>query len=238
MLWCMAVSATVVSARAGLTVPAGSPLAAFNVMLTVAPEVSGAARRALLAEAEGIWRHEGVTLRWLSGGEEADGAPALRVLIIPRLAANSGSTAERWAAGELVRFEGSGAIAIASISGAQRILDEARRKDLGTTSLSSVADERRLGVVLGRTVAHEIGHYLLHTNTHAERGLMRAAFDAREFTDLRTGSFRLDDKAGQWIRQRLLQTTSWSALIDALVAHAPSSAERQPGAGGFSYARP
>ena len=27
--------------------------------------------------------------------------------------------------------------------------------------------ERRIGVVLGRAVAHEIGHYLLQTNTHA-----------------------------------------------------------------------
>ena len=55
--------------------------------------------------------------------------------------------------------------------------------------------DHRLGVVLGRAVAHEIGHYLLHTNTHARRGLMRARIEAREFADLRSGSFRLDEAA-------------------------------------------
>jgi hypothetical protein len=37
--------------------------------------------------------------------------------------------------------------------------------------------------VLGRAVAHEIGHYLLATATHANRGLMRASIDASEFAD-------------------------------------------------------
>ena len=39
--------------------------------------------------------------------------------------------------------------------------------------------EQRLGLVLGRAVSHEIGHYLLQTNTHATRGLMRARIAAR-----------------------------------------------------------
>ena len=52
-----------------------------------------------------------------------------------------------------------------------------------------------LGVVLGRAVAHEIGHYLLQTNTHASEGLMRASIDAREFADLRSRAFRLDEAA-------------------------------------------
>ena len=59
--------------------------------------------------------------------------------------------------------------------------------------------DRRLGVVLGRAVAHEIGHYLLQTNTHAKRGLMRAKIDAREFADLRSGSFRLDAAAETYL---------------------------------------
>jgi hypothetical protein len=50
----------------------------------------------------------------------------------------------------------------------------------------------KLGIVLGRAVAHEIGHYLLQSNAHSTYGLMRASIDAREFADLRSGSFRLD----------------------------------------------
>ena len=63
-------------------------------------------------------------------------------------------------------------------------------------------DERRLGKVLGRTVAHEIGHYLLDTPTHARSGLMRPNFDAFEFTDLRDGAFALDRAAAAWLRKR------------------------------------
>ena len=43
---------------------------------------------------------------------------------------------------------------------------------------------RRAGVaprpVLGRAIAHEIGHLLLNTNSHPEGGLMRAAWSQRE----------------------------------------------------------
>ena len=61
-------------------------------------------------------------------------------------------------------------------------------------------DEQRLGVVLGRALAHEIGHYLLDTATHARNGLMRPQFDAVEFTDLREGTFSLDRDAAAWLR--------------------------------------
>ena len=50
-------------------------------------------------------------------------------------------------------------------------------------------------MVLGRAVAHEIGHYLLRTQTHAQRGLMRAAINAPEFADPQSRSFRLDEAA-------------------------------------------
>jgi hypothetical protein len=54
--------------------------------------------------------------------------------------------------------------------------------------------EYRLGLVLGRAVAHEIGHFLLRTNAHSDSGLMRASIGAREFADPRADSFQLDDE--------------------------------------------
>ena len=47
----------------------------------------------------------------------------------------------------------------------------------------------------GTALAHEIGHYLLQTDTHAVDGLMRARIQAEEFADLRRGTFRLDKAA-------------------------------------------
>jgi hypothetical protein len=62
--------------------------------------------------------------------------------------------------------------------------------------------------VLGRALAHEIGHFLLGTRTHAERGLMRAQFTAKEFVDLRPGTFTLDTKATAWLARRVRSDTS------------------------------
>ena len=78
---------------------------------------------------------------------------------------------------------------MASITTALRIVDAS--PELPLVDLPAMA-QYKLGVVLGRAVAHEIGHYLLQSNTHSSYGLMRASIDAREFADLRTGAFRLD----------------------------------------------
>ena len=45
-----------------------------------------------------------------------------------------------------------------------------------------VADAARVDrrVVLGRAIAHEIGHLLLNTSRHADHGLMRAIWSPRE----------------------------------------------------------
>ena len=90
------------------------------------------------------------------------------------------------------------ALAIASVSAARQVLDAAGLAD-GPAAIVS----HRLGVVLGRAVAHEIGHFLLNTSGHARQGLMRARIDARDFADLRDGGFGLDDEAALWARTAL-----------------------------------
>jgi hypothetical protein len=192
MLTCIALGA-VETAPTATVLAAGtsSRFPLLNLRLTVSEGLPGMSRRALMSETEAIWRQGHIRLRWLAGGAEPDSEATLRVLVTPR-AVTSASDGQRWPVGELLRFEGSGAIAIASITGAERIVEESRRYRL--IDLPD-AREHRLGVVLGRAVAHEIGHYLLKTNTHATRGLMRASIDAREFADIGAATFRLDDAA-------------------------------------------
>jgi hypothetical protein len=60
-----------------------------------------------------------------------------------------------------------------------------------------------LGTVLGRAMAHELGHYFLDTATHASRGLMRARFEPGEFSDIRSTAFALDAEAVAWLRSRI-----------------------------------
>lgn len=144
--------------------------------------------RALRTEAAAIWHRSGIDLHWLTS-EAAD--PSLRVLVSPQAVATHGGQAQ-WTLGELLRFDDQAAIAVVSIAGAQRIVDQSRQ-----SRVFDVGDQRdyRLGVVLGRAVAHEVGHFLLRTNTHATSGLMRATINAHEFADISSRAFGLDEAA-------------------------------------------
>ena len=183
-----------------------TPLYSLTALLSVTPDLSGAARGALIAEAERIWRREGVKLTWPTAS--VDESAPLRILVITRREAAKGGN-ERWAVGELVPQTGQRALAIASIAAAERVLAEADARRLQLLE-SRESGDYRLGLVLGRAVAHEIGHYLLGTATHADRGLMRASIDAREFADPGARTFTLDEAAGDWLRNRLTQTTDGS----------------------------
>jgi len=196
MLWPITISAA-------SSVP---PVYSLTALLTVAPDLSALAQRTLTAEAERIWQREGVRLQW-PDSPPRDSAASLRVLVIARREALDGKT-EHWPVGELVPQTGRRALAIASIAGAERVLVSAgyRRPLLDSRELA----DYRLGVVLGRAVAHEIGHYLLDTATHADHGLMRALIDASEFADPTARTFALDEAAGDWLRRRLPQKTDGS----------------------------
>jgi hypothetical protein len=170
----------------------------LNLRLTVSSEFPAMSRQALVGETSSIWRDGNVQLRWLAGNPPPPTGTTLRVLVTPR-AVVSTVEGQNWTVGELLRFGETSAIAVASITGAQRIIDESQH--IGIFDLPATY-EYRLGVVLGRAVAHEIGHYVLQTNTHASSGLMRATIDAREFADLRTTTFRLDDEARMHLAER------------------------------------
>ena len=168
-----------------------APALVLNLHFTSTDSLPIASRRALMAEAESIWKNGHVRLKWLRESTEADEGDLLRVLVVARPVPRT-SEFSAWTVAELMRLNGTQATAIASTIGARRIVDESRWELLAEPT---AMQEQRLGLVLGRAVSHEIGHYLLQTNTHATRGLMRARIAAREFADLRSGTFRLDRAA-------------------------------------------
>jgi hypothetical protein len=163
----------------------------LDLRLTPANTLSTVSRRALVNEADSIWRQGRVQLRWLGSADTTTSGTTLRVLVTSHTVASS-SEPSSWGVGELLRFNDSVAIAVASISGARRIVDVSGR--MGPAESAEMRDHR-LGVVLGRAVAHEIGHYVLQTDTHAASGLMRGTIEAHEFADLRTDAFQLDRAA-------------------------------------------
>ena len=167
------------------------PALVLNLHFTASDSLPIASRQALMAEAESIWKLGHVRLKWLRESTEADEGITLRVLVVARPVPKTSEFAA-WTVAELLRLNGTQATAIASTISAKRILDQSRWELLAEPT---ALQDQRLGLVLGRAVSHEIGHYLLQTNTHASRGLMRARIDAREFADLRSGPFRLDRAA-------------------------------------------
>jgi hypothetical protein len=172
-----------------------------DLFLATEPSLAPDARHALMREAERIWRREGIQLRWPSTYAPRASAVRMRVLVMQRQADGD----DDWPVGEILPTGAGGTVpmtpaeglAIASVAGAQRVLHAAGHADAPPQAA------RRLGVVLGRAVAHEVGHYLLGTASHSRLGLMRRGIDAREFADLHSRSFALDPEAGRWVRQSL-----------------------------------
>jgi hypothetical protein len=169
-----------------------------EVILTTSDTLSASARTALVRETESIWQRHGVAIRWLPPNDSSPpGQARLRAFIVEKRSISAAKGAST--IGELISSTGSHPVAFVSIEEAQRLVTCTRGRmgyDL------TVLEERRLGVTLGRALAHEIGHFLLRTSTHARSGLMRSQFHAAEFTDLRDGTFALDRDAADWLRRR------------------------------------
>jgi hypothetical protein len=170
-----------------------------HVLLTVSPQLPAAARAALVEEAEALWARAGVRLVWRNGADRVEETDrALRVLVIPRPASSPSARAD-YALGELLSFGPPNALAVVSIDRVQELVNSSHTFSTTPPSLQAT----RIGIVLGRAVAHEIGHYLLNSRSHADKGLMRASFDVHELLDGRSGLFELDDDSKAWIQQRI-----------------------------------
>ena len=208
------------------TVDARASSVSLRVVLIAAPGLTPAARGTLIGEAGRIWEKAGVRLEWRNSLKpEPLPGDTLRVLAVNRPVWESRPNV--WVLGELLRFETSKAIARVSLDEAERIAMRHRLWNAGQHHLRDL----QVGVVAGRAVAHEIGHYLLDTSTHAPAGLMRATFDAAEFADLESDAFDLDPEATAWVRQRLAGEMPLGPAAKVAAGAHPAALLR------FSYAR-
>lgn len=192
--------ATSLPAAAGLPEP---PHARFALHVTTSMTLPAEVRDAALREVQRIWTREGVAIDVDGPGEAAESTPGMRVLIVFAAGLSARPDSHRWPVAELTGDGRGQPMAIASVAAARRVLEAAGLAD-GPDALV----HQQLGIVLGRAIAHEVGHHLLNTAGHARHGLMRAHIDARDFADLRDGGFDLDDEAAQWARARLARPSA------------------------------
>ena len=69
-----------------------------------------------------------------------------------------------------------------SVAAARRLLDATQWLDERPVRVAPLSvQERLIGTMIGRALAHEIGHYLLASSKHAEEGLMKPLITPAEF---------------------------------------------------------
>ncbi len=76
---------------------------------------------------------------------------------------------------------------------------------------SSLLEERLIGRVLGRTIAHEVGHVLFRSPGHSGSGLMRAAQSVTELQHPSRTGFALDEQEVARLKRALGTTNAVTA---------------------------
>ncbi len=74
------------------------------------------------------------------------------------------------------------------------------------------------GVLLGRVIAHEIGHLLLGAPEHGRQGLMRAVWRVEELRRERSIDWVFSGQEGALMRRHLIARAALAAAADAVVA--------------------
>jgi hypothetical protein len=144
-------------------------------------------RRVMAEESSAIWKRQELTLRWVEGaptdsgdespiGAEAAGGDVSTLDVTfaadvpPRLLASAHPSL---AAIEFTDGVPAKRIAVFP-SQAERLLAEVRSDDRPLKERPVAIHSLLLGRLLGRALAHEIGHYLFRSAQHTDAGLMRA----------------------------------------------------------------
>ena len=159
-----------------------SPAVHVGVVLVVASPISKPAMTAVQAEVAGIWSRHGVKLGWLGPDHvRPDSGANVDVLLAPDSLGCGGvrPTARKTLGCFTFTLDGDSRSLITIFpQRAQQLAGVLSARICGRRCLEGWIEELH-GTVLGRALAHEIGHYLLGPE-HSPAGLMRAEFDPQD----------------------------------------------------------
>jgi hypothetical protein len=204
MLIATTVAGALSASMAGAPAPAASSvIPPMIVHVSATPDIPATVIAGSLAEADKIWRANGITFIWrrvaqvvapsAGAGDAVPYLPnALRVLI----GANRGNVRRE---GRLplgwIQFDAVAAPQqdiYLSYANALQLMVEARPV-VGIVEQMTIAErDRLLARAMGRALAHELGHYLLASQEHTRRGLMKAVLTAVELFSFENGRFSLE----------------------------------------------
>jgi hypothetical protein len=158
-------------------------------------------REEMMKETVRLWRAAGVHVTWSAfrAGDTAGplvrdrSRPALSVIVTP-------DTPEAFLSGpphalvlaSILFVEGRPTTLIAAYPGeVQRLLEAVRMETRLLSERPASLRHRLMGRVLGRAIAHELGHFLFGSADHAPTGLMRARHRLDDLTTPFTRAFRV-----------------------------------------------
>jgi hypothetical protein len=139
------------------------------------------------AEATRIWSRSDVRLRWVAASELPFASPKSGWLLVQCSTGPLGSVSSNKShlkAVATIRFVGAQPLNVITLSpqNAIALLDQDARRDWLLNLELPAVRHLRLGRMLGRALAHEIGHFLSQSEAHTERGLMKRTHSVAAFT--------------------------------------------------------
>jgi hypothetical protein len=162
-----------------------------NVRVYRSPEVSFDVLRAALNVAASTFAAASVNVVWkVCGPGECQTPPSPAERLVRLVRSPKGMSHDTRCLGDALidSQKGTGVLATVYVD---RVIDLVRRLDIDHPTL------------LGRTIAHEIGHLLLATNSHAKSGLMRELWSPEELVASKSGDWSLRPLEAAAIRRRL-----------------------------------
>jgi hypothetical protein len=162
------------------------PRAVIRVALApvIVDTMSGIAWRAMTDECNAIWAREGIALTWSGAGDDAD---VVLPLVFDHREVKKHDPKAADAFGVTV-FAGRSQRILVSAARARDVVGQ--RHGLADSGDSTALDIA-MGTMLGRVVAHEVGHALLLTKAHTAGGLMNPSVEAGNLRPALDGQFAL-----------------------------------------------
>jgi hypothetical protein len=156
----------------------------LRVRLVPAKGVPAEMLEPAMKEVVELWQPYDVDVEWQDEWVEGDTGPKpdLFVFFVDReleRQSKMAPTAVAW----ILFVEGSPRPLVnVSVGAARRLLNETRWLDERPVRVAPLSiQDRLIGTMIGRALAHEIGHYLLASSKHANDGLMKPLITPAEF---------------------------------------------------------
>jgi hypothetical protein len=217
-------AAVLASAFTGAAAPATSSLPPVTITVSAEAAVPPTLVKRVLDETDAVWRAAGFSFVWRRETDAARAridagpclAPGLRVTIGSGRAADAERRHDnRMALGWIVFDDGRPDSEIyISYDNAEAYMISSRGAVGLVDRMPILEREFLLARVMGRALAHEIGHFLLASKVHTPRGLMMATHTASEFFGYERTAFAIDAAQRQAVAARLRKSPVVAALHD------------------------